>query len=105
MTGPIRNLRASVNILKELHFMAKHIDRKSNELIIMKCYNPTCVYFAKNPPKPSLALDFLKDRSFIWLNPLPSQEYPKHYMTFTEMSKIENEALPKSDTFIPYRTK
>ena len=39
MTGPIRNLRVSVNILKELYFVAKHLDRKSNELIIMKCYN------------------------------------------------------------------
>ena len=55
MTGPIRNLRVSVNILKELYFVAKHLDRKSNELIIMKCYNPACVYCAKNPPKLSLA--------------------------------------------------
>ena len=71
MTGPIRNLRVSVNILKELYFVAKHLYQKSNELIIMKCYNPACVYCAKNPPKLSLAWDFLKDRTFIWFNPLP----------------------------------
>ena len=47
MTGPIRNLRASVNILKELYFMAKNIDRKSHELVIMKCYGPTCVLYEK----------------------------------------------------------
>ena len=47
MTGPIRNLRASVNILKELYFMAKHIDRKSHELVTMKCYGPTCVLCEK----------------------------------------------------------
>ena len=33
------------------------------------------------------------------------QEYPEHYMTFIEMSKIDNEALPEDDTFIPYGTK
>ena len=105
MTGRIRNLRASVNILKELYFMTKNIDRKSDELVIMKCYGPTCVYCAKNSPKPSLAWDFLKNRNFIWFNPFPSQEYPEHYVTFIEMSKIDNEALPKGHTFIPYRTK
>ena len=102
MTGPIRNLRVSVNILKDLHFMAKHTDQKSNELIIMKCYDPTCVYCAENPLKPSFALDLMKDRNFIWFNPLPSQKYPEHYMNFIEISKIDNEALPKGDTFLPY---
>ena len=47
MTGRIRNLRASVNILKELYFMTKNIDRKSDELVIMKCYGPTCCIVRK----------------------------------------------------------
>ena len=98
MTGPIRNLRASVNVLKELHFMAKHIDRKSNEVIIMKCYDPACNHCVRNPPKSSPAWKFLKERNFIFFNPLPSQEYPEHYMKFIEMGKIDDEALPKGDS-------
>ena len=27
--------------------MAKNIDRKSHELVIMKCYGPTCVLYEK----------------------------------------------------------
>ena len=76
MTGPIRNLRVSVNILKELYFVAKHLYQKSNELIIMKCYNPACVYCAKKSTKAEPCLGFPEGQNFHLVQSITSQEYP-----------------------------
>lgn len=99
MTGSIKTLRSTKDVVAELRFVAKHIDRKSNEIIFMKCRDPLCGHCVRAPIKCVKAWEYLKQRDFIWFNPLPSQTHPNHYMTFVEMNELDNTALPKGMIF------
>ena len=73
--------------------MFKHLERKSNEVIFRKCPDPRCSYCVENPPKQSPAWNYLAERDFKWPNPVPSTDYPEHYMTFMEIEQIATEML------------
>ena len=60
LSGPIRTLCASKNVVAELRFMAKHIDRKSNEVIFQKCSDPRCSHCSTRPILSKMAWEFLK---------------------------------------------
>ena len=93
LSGPIRTLCASKNVVAELRFMAKHIDRKSNEVIFQKCSDPRCSHCSTRPILSKMAWEFLKDRDFKWPNPIPSLDHPGHYMTFKEVELMDNDEL------------
>ena len=95
LTGPLRNLRSAADVVKELWFFLKHIDRMSNEIIFMKCIDRKCEFCIQHPIKCTDTWNYLKERSFFWFNPLPSRGNPGHYRTFIEMSSLETNALPK----------
>ena len=95
LTGPLRNLRSATDVVKELRFFLKHIDRKSNEIIFMKCIDRKCEFCIQHPIKCTDTWNYLKERSFFWSNPLPSRDNPGHYRTFIEMSSLDTNALPK----------
>lgn len=93
MSGPIRNLCSSNKTITELRFMAKHIDRKSNEVIFRKCSEPRCYHCSTHPIIAKEAWGFLKDRDFKLPNPIPSLDHPGHYMTFKEVELMDNSEL------------
>ena len=79
--------------MKELRFMFKHLERKSNEVIIRKCSDPRCGHCVENPPKQSPAWKWLAERDFKWPNPVPSINHPEHYITFMEIEQIATEMI------------
>ena len=93
LTGPIRQLRASKQVVSDLRFMVKHIDRKSNEIIFMKCKDPACTHCSARPVQALKLWQFLKDRDFKWFNPDSSDTHPGHYKTFIEMSEVDAKLL------------
>ena len=62
--------RKSKKLMEELRFMLKHADRKSNELIFMKCVNPRCKHCSENPIIATTAWEDLKKNDFKWYNPM-----------------------------------
>ena len=92
MTGPINALRSCKDVIKELRFTAKHIERKSHEIIFSKCSNPRCNHCASNPIISKTAWAFLSERNFKWPNPVPSTNFSGHYKTFIEISEMEESA-------------
>ena len=54
VSGPLRALRASKVIVNELRFACNHMERKSNEIIFMKCLEPRCL------PTVKIVQSFLK---------------------------------------------
>ena len=76
-----------------MHFMMKHIDRKSHEVIFRKCANPRCNHCVSNPVVSVKAWKYLKDREFKWPNPVDSVEYPRHYQTFLEVDKLDKDYI------------
>ena len=100
LMGNAMNLRHS-ELDKEVQFLFKHVDRKSNKLIFQKCNNPRCTHCVENPILSKAAWDFLKTVDFKWPNPKPSATHQNHYMTFIEMCMVpsdqfltKNEGLP-----------
>lgn len=73
--------------------MFNHADRKSNEIIFIKCTKARCDFCSTNPIKATKVWDYLKEREFKWPNPIESQINPGHYLTFIEMEDIDTEFL------------
>ena len=69
------------------------MDRKSNEIIFRKCADPRCLHCSKRPVIAKEAWDYLKERDFKWANPVPSLNYPNHYITFVEVSQLDKDFL------------
>lgn len=90
MTGPVKALRNSKDVTKELHFMIKHIERKSNEVIFKKCSNPRCGHCNSRPIISQKSWQYLQERDFKWPNPVSSLENPGHYKTFMEISDVDD---------------
>ena len=44
----------------------------------------------------------MKDRDFKWPNPMPSAEFPSHFMTFLEVPNVDNNSLKTGDEGMPY---
>ena len=101
LTGPIAHARNNKEITKELRFLTKHVDRKSNELIFMKCYDPRCAFCVQHPVKAVQVWNFLRERDFKWFNPVPSTSHQGHYKTFLEMLEMETTALQTGDANLP----
>ena len=91
-------LRKSKKLMEELRFMLKHADRKSNELIFMKCVNPRCKHCSENPIIATTAWEDLKKNDFKWYNPMASTKFPGHYMTFLESLEVDTQ-LHKTGEF------
>ena len=77
--------------MEELRFMLKHVPRKSNELIYMKCLNPRCNHCSKNPIITTDTWEDLKKNEFKWHNLVASTKFPGHYMTFLESLEVGKE--------------
>ena len=60
----------------------------------MKYVDPFYTYRVANPVNSKEAWEFLKSGKIVWFNPLPSQVYPEHYMTFMKMTQLDEFALP-----------
>lgn len=73
--------------------MLDHVDRKSHELIFMKCVKPRCLHCSTNPIISNQAWEFLKDSDFIWFNPVESGRHEGHFMTFLEMCELSNDQI------------
>jgi len=87
--------------MQELRFTMKHMERKSNEVIFKKCVDPRCDHCSSRPIISTAAWDFIKERDFVWPNPIPSPTYENHYMTFLEMCEIGNEFLITGNAGLP----
>ena len=100
LTGGITNLRQNSKLIKELRFILKHLDRKSNELIYRKCTDPRCDHCSSNPILSKKS--FLKMSDFKWPNPKPSSMHDNHYMTFMEMSNLECDEYLTGNQGLPF---
>ena len=87
-------LTGNKNVVSELRIiMMKHIDRKSNEIFFCKCVDPACSYCSSHPIRASKMWEFLREKEFKWLNPVPSTTHPGHYPTFLEILQLDKKDL------------
>ena len=87
LKAPLGRLKQYPDLLEEMKFMLAHIQRHRNEIVYMKCQNPTCEHCTNNPPT---ATEFFSQEKLF--SPMPSQLHEGHYCTFLEMcSKLPNE--------------
>ena len=103
LSGPITRLKQNKPMMQELRFMIKHMQRKSNEVVIMKCNEPRCLHCSTRPVKSVEAWGYLSERDFKWPNPIQSTEHPNHYKTFLEMDQLDNEFVTTSNDGLPCR--
>ena len=89
LTGPIRVLHSCKDVMSELRFMCKHMDRKSNEVVFRKCVDPSCSHCTEHQIISTKAWDYLKERDFIWPNPTPSLTCPVHYKNYLEIDELD----------------
>ena len=66
VSGPLRALRKV--IVNELRFVCKHMGRKSNEIIFMKCVEPRCPHCKDRPIISKNAWSYMLEREFKWAN-------------------------------------
>ena len=92
MTGSIRGLRGNKMIMKTLQMMVGHIISHSNEIVFMKCEDPTCsLKCTVKENKAKELTSFLKLKG--WFNPQQSPTHNGHYMTFLEQVLIDKEHM------------
>ena len=101
LTGPMTTLRNSKELLGKMRFAFKHVDRKSNELIYLKCVDPRCEYCTSNPNKAVDAWKYLKEREFKWPNQEPLTSHTGHFQTFMEVERIDKDFISTGDTGLP----
>jgi len=101
VAGPIRRLRSSKDIVKEMRFMVKHIERKTNEILFRKCSDPRSNHCSNSQIISQNAWKYLAEREFKWPNPIPSLNHPDHFMTFLEMEQLDADALQTGDDGLP----
>ena len=78
--------------------MQKHLNRKANEVVFMKCSDLSCSTGCPNKPwKASQVQTYLQQRDFKLFRPEESAEYPGHYATFLEMCKIPASGVKDND--------
>ena len=92
VTGSQNTLRSSP-VATVLRFMFKHIERKSHEIIFRKCGLTSCDHCRSNPIVSVNAWES---------NPMPSAEFPNHFMTFLEVPNVDNNSLKTGDEGMPY---
>ena len=93
VSGPLRALRASKVIVNELRFACNHMERKSNEIIFMKCLEPRCPHCKDRPIISKNAWSYMLEKEFKWDNPVESMEFPGHYQTFCESENLDSDAI------------
>ena len=85
------NLKNNKSMMKELHFMMKHVQRKSSEIIFTEYCDSRCDKCSNHPVISQKAWEYLRECDFKWPNPIPSTDHPNHYMTFIEISRLDKE--------------
>ena len=93
VSGPLRALRASKVMVNELPFACKHMGRKSNEIIFMKCVEPRCPHYKDRPIISKNAWSYVLEREFKSANPVESMEFRDHYQTFCEIENLDSDAI------------
>ena len=93
--------------LKKVHtfylFIAKHVIRTNYMLAIRKCTSKKCGYCSRNPIVHGDVMDFLHKRGGLPFFPVPSQQNPGHFVTFTESltDPVFNNSNCQLDKFCP----
>ena len=77
--------KANVSLVKELRFLLSHIDKKHNEVVFSKYFDPSCQHCVKNSIKAEEFYSFLKKFSYKLLNPQFSKVHLGHYQSFIEV--------------------
>ena len=80
--------------------MIKHMDRRHNELIFVKCEDHDCSHCQQSPVQAKRAFQFLKGH-IIFFVPTPSDKHPGHYHTYHEMCQLKPSSLLKGDAGMP----
>ena len=70
--------------------MLRHLNRKANEVVFMKCTEPACTVCAGKPWQAEKVYNFLKQRKFMikLFRPEESTDHPGHYATFLELCQL-----------------
>ena len=79
--------------------MAKHLERKSNEIVFKRCANPRCKHCVDKPIVSVKAWNYLKERNFKWSNPVSSSTHPGHYQTFAETEQLDPQFIKTGNSF------
>ena len=97
LAAPLRDYHKFKDIHNELKHMLRHIDRHANEVIFMKCSDPSCCkeWEAKDVYR------FLCKQGLRLPAPKMSKTHPGHYMTFMEVSALSKEETVNGDSGQP----
>ena len=83
--SPLCRMNEYSDLLNEVKFMLKHIQRHHNEVVFIKRSSPTCDRFGKHPVKAKEVFKFLEPYGMKFFSLMQSDKYPGHYCTFLEM--------------------
>ena len=94
LAAPLRDYHKFKDIQNEFKHMLRHIDRHANEVIFMKCSDPSCCkeWEAKDVYR------FLCKQGLRLPAPKMSKTHPGHYMTFMEVSALSKEETVNGDS-------
>ena len=85
LKSPMCRMNDYSDLLEEMKFMLKHVQRHHNEVLFIKCKSPMCDHCGNHPVKSKEVFYFLKTYGMNFFSPMPSSNYPGHYCTFLEM--------------------
>ena len=101
LKSPLCRMNEYSDLLDEVKFMLKHIQRHHNEVVFIKCQNPTCDHCGKHPVKAKEVFKFLEPYGMKFFSPMPSDKYPGHYCTFLEMCEKPPKEVGVLDSGMP----
>ena len=78
-------------MMKELPFRMKHVQQKSHKVSFTKCCHPRCDHCSNHLVISQKAWEYLLEHDFKWPNPIPFTDHLSCYMTFIEISRLDEE--------------
>ena len=77
--------------------MLRHLNRKSNEVVLMKCISRTCAVCAGESWQANKVHLFLEKRKFKLSRPEESEPHPGHYTDLLELCQLPSETVKDDD--------
>ncbi|XP_077866799.1 uncharacterized protein LOC144355612 [Saccoglossus kowalevskii] len=99
LEGSLCKTRPAENqdIIAELRFAVKHIDKRIGAMVICKCEDGDCQYCSTHPVRANNAMDFIRARNGL-PSPIPSTEHLKHFITYLKAIVVDQ--LEEKDLYM-----
>ena len=83
LTGPLRDLRSTNELMAEMRSMLRHMEKESNEIIFKKCQDKDCNHCSVNPVIATSFWDYMMKNAYIFSNLIESSFHPRHSLSLS----------------------